>query len=1528
MEIPPELVGEPCETACVIGGVHTSCLIDSGSVVTTIQKQFYDENLRHDYPLEQVVDGALRIEGANGQPVLYEGYTSVPITLPKDVVGTDTPVTVLAIIVTCQNSCPSPLIIGTNVFKDLARNCRAHLGPNFLTDLGVSSIIRVCYQKAAYQEKLGDPTTGQVGKVRCRLRRPLTVKPSQVVELNATLQSSLPPGHHNILIQELDKSKCNGLVIINTIQEVKKRKDRVKVLLRNDSESSVTLFNRQPVAQAFIPLWSRPLSQVCTNIKELMNNVDDVGVGATLANCFVSVPSTMEGDTSNLESCEYDIAPDTPDESANHLKSELNKLDGLFAKHDLDYGCAQGVEHSIKLTDKTPWNSRARPIPQNMYEEARQLFQELLDAKLIRQSESAYSSPVCLVRKKSGKLRMTVDYRQPNRRVIPDAYQIPKVEELFNSMHGSKFFTVVDLKGAFFQVPLREEDRKYSAFNTPFGLYEFERMPQGLKSSPAQMQRVVEKCLGDCSLKEAVAYIDDIVIHAPTREECIERTIKVLGRVRDFGLKLERDKCHFLYSTISHLGHELSGEGIRPCPSKIQEVRDWPRPNNIQQLRQWLGFCGYYRRFCKNFSKICRPLNDLLVGLTMPRKNASTPAERSKIRKAQLEPFNDRWTERCEQAFLELKRMLTTAPVLGFADLSQPFELHCDASGFGLGAVLYQEQEGVKRVISYASRGLCQSERNYCAWKREFLCLKWAVTEKFSDYLYGTRFVVITDNNPLTYVMTSAKLDATGQRWVANLSVFDFEIRYCPGKNLSDADSLSRRPDLEPDGDQIKDEVDAQVEFLTSRVKQVASDEVTAIFQAQIPSAPPLVIAANLGMQPASIPECYVDAAQGSSSLPGMSDTQWQQCQCADPDLAIIRTLVETSSRPSIKDRREASARLKVLYRELNRLTLQNGILYRLTKDPVSGENRRQLVLPDSFTGQAMRGIHNECGHLGFDKCISLARTRFYFPFMASAIKQWIEHCDRCIKRKKRQEKAEMDSITTTQPLQLLCLDFLSIEPDNGGVENVLVMTDHFTKYAVAVPTKDQRSTTVAKALWDNFIVHYGWPAKILTDQAQDFNSQLIKELCAMAGVKKVRTTPYHPQSNPVERFNRVLLDMLGCLADKDKSEWRRHVSTLVHAYNVCEHDTTHFSPYFLMFGRNARLPIDLALGIDPQWSTAKDKSAYIHDLRDRLREAYEMASTNMAKRAQTNKKQYDHNAKAPVLAEGDTVLVKNVHLRGKHKLANRWGDDVYVVIQRIDDSPVYRVQQEGSDNPPRVLHRNLLLPYTKPKVAQPQPQMDPEKVMRHRRPVTRNTPNVPLNPEEYESEEEDERDTFLIQNNIDGNDMSPCDEEQDSQNTNPPNEQSVSDDTQTCENDMTTATHDNIDSSVDPTTMTDNSPTNRTRQTNDTPSDNSPSHESGILSDDTQKNDTDLTCEIDEDSLVDPLDNSIPSAYDQNQTDPSCSEQSAPSEPNVPLRRSSRSSKGVGPNKLAYHHPGEQYNVDFKLALVQQMRAFMENLL
>ncbi|KAI5085922.1 hypothetical protein C0J45_24171, partial [Silurus meridionalis] len=233
--------------------------------------------------------------------------------------------------------------------------------------------------------------------------------------------------------------------------------------------------------------------------------------------------------------------------------------------------------------------------------------------------------------------------------------------------------------------------------------------------------------------------------------------------------------------------------GIETDPDKVAALKTWPKPNNLKELRTFLGFCGYYRRFVKDYSKIVKPLNELTAGYPPLRKRIKTAGNSEKYYNPK-DLFGDRWTPACQAAFDTIIEKLTTAPILGFADPKLPYILHTDASTSGLGAALYQEQQGRKRVVAYASRGLSKCESRYPAHKLEFLALKWAVTEKFQDYLYGNKFLAVTDSNPLTYILTSAKLDATSYRWLAALSTFDFQLQYRAGKQNQDADGLSRRP--------------------------------------------------------------------------------------------------------------------------------------------------------------------------------------------------------------------------------------------------------------------------------------------------------------------------------------------------------------------------------------------------------------------------------------------------------------------------------------------------------------------------------------------------------------------------------------------------------------------------------------------------------------------------------------------------------------------------------------------------------------
>ncbi|XP_029954791.1 protein NYNRIN-like [Salarias fasciatus] len=423
-----------------------------------------------------------------------------------------------------------------------------------------------------------------------------------------------------------------------------------------------------------------------------------------------------------------------------------------------------------------------------------------------------------------------------------------------------------------------------------------------------------------------------------------------------------------------------------------------------------------------------------------------------------------------------------------------------------------------------------------------------------------------------------------------------------------------------------------------------------------------------------------------------MTDADWCTAQRADPSIARVITLLEEGVKPGFKERNLESSDVKLLLRQWNKLELRNGVLHRKVEDRDSLVY--QLVLPHQYHERAMQGVHDEVGHLGFDRSLHLARARFYWPKMGQALENKCKKCPRCLRRKALPQKAApLENIHSNYPLELVCVDYLSIEPDSRDTRNVLVLTDHFTKFAVAVPTRDQKAKTIAKALWDNLIIPYGFPCRLLSDQGRDFESRIIKELCGVIGTSKVRTTPYHPRGNPVERYNRTLLDMLGTLEDKDKYHWRDFVKPLTHAYNCTRNDTTGYSPYELMFGRQPRLPIDLVLGTYPGKATSKSYSDYVQNLRDSLQESYALASEHSKKMGEKNKVRFDKRIRAAELFVGDRVLVKNVNIRGKHKLANRWEETIHTVVRRIKDSPVYVIKPETGDGPHRTLHRDLLFP-------------------------------------------------------------------------------------------------------------------------------------------------------------------------------------------------------------------------------------------
>ncbi|KAL8603354.1 hypothetical protein ACOMHN_039717 [Nucella lapillus] len=524
----------------------------------------------------------------------------------------------------------------------------------------------------------------------------------------------------------------------------------------------------------------------------------------------------------------FKFGEQAPEEWQCSFTQRLQEYRDVFIQHEFDLGETQEATCDMEMEPGPPIRERPRPIPPADLEEARQHIQGLIDAKIIEPSNSQYASAIVLVRKKSGGLRLCVDYRKINKRLVQDSYAIPKIEDLFLTLSGATVFSSMDLSKAYYQVPMTDRAKHISAFTTPFGLYQWRRMPMGLKNSASCFQQLMERVFSDMNLAELIVFLDDILLHGKTLEELEERTISALEKLRYFGLKLNPEKCIFGASEIRHLGFIISAEGIKPDPEKLAALTSWPTPKTVKDVKSFLGFAGFYRHFVPMFAQIARPLHDITAGYN-PGKKGRKKNHDPKPQLTLTSDISHLWEEKHTEAFQQLIQVLSEEPVVGIADRTAPFELHCDASGFGLGAILYQQQQGTLKVIAYASRGLNKTEANYPAHKREFLALKWALTDKFHDYVAGCKITVVTDNNPLCYILKSAKLDATSHRWLAALSVYDMELRYKKGSAHVDADALSRLLQGPMEENEEFQKTREKISFLVDKARQLDSQDGIAL---------------------------------------------------------------------------------------------------------------------------------------------------------------------------------------------------------------------------------------------------------------------------------------------------------------------------------------------------------------------------------------------------------------------------------------------------------------------------------------------------------------------------------------------------------------------------------------------------------------------------------------------------------------------------------------------------------------------------
>ena len=438
----------------------------------------------------------------------------------------------------------------------------------------------------------------------------------------------------------------------------------------------------------------------------------------------------------------------------------------VFSLHDEDLDFCNKIKHTIPTTSDRPVYLLHCTIPSQLLGEVRKCFDTWLRQGIIRPSQSPYASQVVIVQKKSGEILLCMDYQKLNSIMVRDAFPLPRIDKALQAVHSSNWFSSFDLVQGYLQLVMEESDIKKTAFRaSSMGLYEFTRMPFGLSNAGSSFCHLMEQCLGDQQFVTLLLYLDDICIFAPTINDMLDRIELVFDRLKQYNLKIKPKKCQFFDTSLLFLGHILLAKGISANPEKAEKVKTWPVPKNIKEVQSFLGLASYYRRFIDKFAEKARCLHKL-VGPTS-NKHRKARAKKEKDNSTTVIPTEPRifeWTTKHQEAFDALKEALSTAPVLGYPDFSREFILEIDASLNGLGDVLSQQgKDGQICVIAYASCSLHPSERsmhNYSSAKLYLLALKWAVTEKFRDYLLGSRFQVYTDNNPLAYIMEN-KLGAS-----------------------------------------------------------------------------------------------------------------------------------------------------------------------------------------------------------------------------------------------------------------------------------------------------------------------------------------------------------------------------------------------------------------------------------------------------------------------------------------------------------------------------------------------------------------------------------------------------------------------------------------------------------------------------------------------------------------------------------------------------------------------------------------------
>lgn len=1219
---------------CKLFGREISAVIDSAAQISVISQEFFDT-----ISPRPKLEGAIKLKGA-GKKELMTG------SMCKDQL----------------------LTIGKSEFKiDL---CVAPITDDLL--LGIDflapnkSIIDFAEETVTVKETITPAEikrnpSGAIFMKRVETTRNTIVPPNSVKYFQARI---IKPVHKNTCVVFQPENDIEGLQF-------------PAVLVKNKAEFPLHVIN---LTDKYITVpRATSIGTVMEAVEVLDEDLDDSDVPA-IRKVEVSSPEQAEAELDRLKeempNHLQDLFKRSISEITNEQAVQLGNLlidfQDIFAKHDLDIGCFEGLEHTIDTGDNPPVRQRLRRTPLGYEGEEEKHLDKLLKQGIITPSSSAWASPPVLVRKKDGSVRYCIDYRILNSCTVKDSFPIPSVDMCLDTLAGSKYFSTLDLASGYYNLKVKASDRHKTAFCTKFGVFEHIRLPFGLCNSPATFMRGMELILRGLTWKTVLAYLDDVIVLGSTFEEHLKNLHEVFIRFRLHNVKLKPSKCNLCGSEVEFLGKHVCSEGVKISPKKLSVVRDWPTPKNQKQLESFIGYASYHREFIDHFEDVIQSLRLLNT-------------ESKKLGK-----FS--WTDIEQQTFNQLKDLLSSSPCLAYPLAQGKFILDTDASDYAIGAELSQVQDGKERTVAFASNVMTSEQRRYCTTRKELLAVI-RFTRHFRHYLLGRSFFLRTDHSSLSWLMRFK--DPIGQlaRWLEELQQYDMTIIHRPGKLHTNADALSRMPDdmevcnCYHAGEKVEDLPCGGCPYCTRAHTQWAR------FSEDVDDVVPLAVRelTNVDLQQASTSDQVDDLTSSSKPTSGedhdpdpppeppnwafqYSKEDLRSYQLKDPDVGLIIQWLEGTP-PEAPGVYLSSPDTKALWLAKRQLRMEDGILfYDWEQPPIT---RKLFVVPESLKKEVIGWCHDSrtAGHLGRDKTLWRARQSCFWRGMKREIEEYIQSCSTCNRNKNcPRRKTALRKYHAGYPMERVHIDILGpFTPSDNNNVYILSMIDQFSKWIECAPLPEQTAQQVAEKFVDKFITTFGCPLHLHSDQGKQFESKLFQELCRILEIAKTRTTPYHPSSNgQVERYNQVILHMVRCFVGENVTTWDEELPLLTMALHSTVHRQTGYTPNRLMLGREVMLPLDILLG------TVEDKAyepaEWVKELETRLAKVHKFARDSLKTAQARQKKDYDINLRNSSYEPGDVVyrLDETSKVGLSRKLQAPWSGPFLVTNSR---PPIYQIQ-------------------------------------------------------------------------------------------------------------------------------------------------------------------------------------------------------------------------------------------------------------